>query len=1674
MRHMVRVIAAVALASTSVATSSPNPAEAVISTTSGAIGQITPPPSAAGGALTSTTTIWGWNEQQNVTLASDVRVDVNAPGTYDTPGSVVNATVPAGTVVNSHYFAADRTGPAVLTGTVTFPTDIVGIILVGGRADQTDVLGAPGTTYPGTSSSRGLELAPTEDAVILPNLRTLTIRAHAGTLIDHVRVLTRANNPPVASAGGPYAGSEGSPVALSGTASDPDGTSVTVAWTFAVTASAGTVCTPTATTTLNPTITCDDDAFVVATLTATDPSSVSTSATAQISISNTSPTMSAISLPTTPVALATPVNVTGSFADAGTHDSHTATVQWGDTTSSVATSTESGGSGTFTASHVYALPGVYGVTVTTTDDENGVVSESGFVVIDGPPTADAAGPYTGSEGTPTGLVGTATDPENDPLTADWSFVPVASDPGTTCVYSGTGTLAPDVTCNDDAVVAATLTVDDGINPPVASNTTVTITNAAPVLGTPTTSAGPIATGAAVNVAVPFTDIATNDTHTATVEWGDTTSSAATVTEAAGTGSAAATHSYTQPGIYLVTVTVEDDNGAATSTSVEILVNAPPDADAGGPYVGFEGASMYLAGTASDADGDSLSTTWAFTWTGDPGTTCSAVGGDTLTPTLVCTDDAVVTATLTVDDGVNAPVVSHATVTVGNAVPVVGAAVPSSPMVPTDSAVSVSLSFTDAGTNDTHTASVDWGDGTTSSGTVTETSASGTMAAAHTYANPGTYTITVTVTDDNGFAASSSTSVHVNASPTADAAGPYNGNEGSLVPLAATAGDADGDPVTSLWTISWSAPTPGTGCTIAGETTLTPSVSCDDDANVTAELTVSDGVNAAVVDTATITIGNAAPVITLLSAPLGTLPHSLPVSVSADFTDAGNHDTHAATIDWGDGDTAPAPVSQGAGNGTVSASHTYASSGTFTIAVSVTDDDGAIDTATTTVVINGAPTVGAGGPYVGAEGTAAPLHATVTDPEDDSLTVLWTSSVVSADPGTTCTLVGATTLDPEVSCDDDAVLDLTVAIDDSVNPQVSDSTTLTIDNVAPVVASVTATPSNTPEGSAVSVTATFADDGTHDTHSALVDWGDGSFTSAAINETGGAGTATSSHTYATPGSFHVTVTVSDDDGAEGSAGVGVRVDAAPIVAIGGPYTGVEGAAVTLAATVDDADTPSPSITWTRTIAAADAGTNCSLAASTTATPTLTCDDDAAVDVTLTVDDGVNPPIVQTTTVAIGNVSPALAAPTVGPNPVATGGTVALTANFTDVGVNDTHVATIAWGNGTSAGTVTESSGSGQVSGSRVYSTPGTYTVTVTVSDKDGGATSVSTTVTVDAPPTVTIGGPYTGAEGSPIAISASANDSDGGPLGRTWSLSYLSDPGATCALTGTSSLDPTLTCTDDATATVTLTVEDGINSPVAASTSISVGNVAPVIASLQVPSSPVAVNTTFSAQGMFTDVGSNDTHTATIDWGDATSSSAAVSEAHGSGITTASHAYTTAGSYAVTLILVDDDTGTATLVSTTTVSVYVPTARGFAHGAGLLSSPSGAYTPSNPSDPNATGYAQFEFHGKTHSNGSVNGNIEFTFKAANLKFKAVGAPILNVVGNTASLTMNGSPNHSAGYKATIWVIDGGRTSHDRIRIRIEHATTGVVIYDNQYASAPGAAPTQAPSTGSIIVREAADD
>jgi hypothetical protein len=114
-----------------------------------------------------------------------------------------------------------------------------------------------------------------------------------------------------------------------------------------------------------------------------------------------------------------------------------------------------------------------------------------------------------------------------------------------------------------------------------------------------------------------------------------------------------------------------------------------------------------------------------------------------------TDTGSYTVTVAVTDKDGAVGTASLTETVNNVPPAVGPI--TAPVSPTmvNTAITAGATFTDPGIHDTHTAVRSWGDGTTSAGTVTETSGSGSVAGAHTYATDGVYTLTLTVTDKDG-------------------------------------------------------------------------------------------------------------------------------------------------------------------------------------------------------------------------------------------------------------------------------------------------------------------------------------------------------------------------------------------------------------------------------------------------------------------------------------------------------------------------------------------------------------------------------------------------------------------------------------------------------------------------------------------------------------------------------------------------------------------------------------------------------------------------------------------------------------------------------------------------------------------------------------------------------------
>src|SRR5262249_48927114 len=142
--------------------------------------------------------------------------------------------------------------------------------------------------------------------------------------------------------------------------------------------------------------------------------------------------------------------------------------------------------------------------------------------------------------------------------------------------TNSGTWSWSLATTDGPNQSGTVTIfgDDGLSGPVAIATfALTVTNVAPTLGALTITGGaitapnPMPLGTAITASANYTDPGTLDTQTCTFTWDDGTPATTVPGSAAGSGSCAATHTYASPGVYQVTLTVTDKDGAPSNTQV---------------------------------------------------------------------------------------------------------------------------------------------------------------------------------------------------------------------------------------------------------------------------------------------------------------------------------------------------------------------------------------------------------------------------------------------------------------------------------------------------------------------------------------------------------------------------------------------------------------------------------------------------------------------------------------------------------------------------------------------------------------------------------------------------------------------------------------------------------------------------------------------------------------------------------------------------------------------------------------------------------------------------------------------------------------------------------------------------------------------------------------------------
>lgn len=418
----------------------------------------------------------------------------------------------------------------------------------------------------------------------------------------------------------------------------------------------------------------------------------------------------------------------------------------------------------------------------------------------------------------------------------------------------------------------------------------------------------------------------------------------------------------------------DDDGDGLYTDNENYTAGPctntaPTADTGGSYQVDEGSDVQLDGTSSsDPENAILSYSWS------PSTN---LDDDTIaTPTYSAVDDTVDVLTLTVSDlGGDVTVATEltdddaATVTVNNVAPSTSA---TGDTIDEGGTASVSATFTDPGILDTHTATIDWADGSSVEVVaVNQGAGSGSLGSTHVYLDNGIYSVTVTVTDDDGGSDSENVNVTVNNVPPSVAATGDSIDEGGTASVSALFTDP-GILDTHTASIDWGDGTTAQPVSVnqgAGFGNLAATHDYGDNGIYLVTVTVTDDDGGSGADTVNVVVANLAPSLTLEIGDAVAFPGGnyfvsqagQSVQHDASATDAGSDDL---VFTWTGGDVnthfnngvSPDPAMSPGGTypflAADSSDIALADPGVSSIDVTVDDDDGANDSESFPVIVTG--------------------------------------------------------------------------------------------------------------------------------------------------------------------------------------------------------------------------------------------------------------------------------------------------------------------------------------------------------------------------------------------------------------------------------------------------------------------------------------------------------------------------------------------------------------------------------------------------------------------------------------------------------------------------------------------------------------------------------------------------
>ena len=414
--------------------------------------------------------------------------------------------------------------------------------------------------------------------------------------------------------------------------------------------------------------------------------------------------------------------------------------------------------------------------------------------------------------------------------------------------------------------------------------------------------------------VTFTATASGGTSPYSYSWnfGDGTT---------GTGSTA-THAYSSAGSYSATLMVVDSGiPPHTATSQQtITVKSPPPLSASFTFTPTSPQSQQQVTFTGTATGGT--SPYSYSWTfGDNST------GTGATVSHAYASSGSYTVTLTVKDSSTSQqtATTQQTVSVSNPAPTLTGSFTYSPASPQAGQF---VSFTGSASGGTPPYSFSWsfGDGSTGTGS----------SVTHAYSSAGSYTVTLSIKDGGSpqqTATSQQTISVTNPSSTLTASFTYTPSSPQTGQSVTFTGTASGG--TSPYTFTWSF---GDGSTGTGAST-THTYSLVGSYAVTLTVVDSGSPQQTTTSQRTISVANPPP----LSAGLTFSPASPDAGQSVSFTASASGGTSPYSYSWsfGDGGTASGNL----------VSHSFASAGSYTVTLSVTDSGGQRAQASKTVAVN---------------------------------------------------------------------------------------------------------------------------------------------------------------------------------------------------------------------------------------------------------------------------------------------------------------------------------------------------------------------------------------------------------------------------------------------------------------------------------------------------------------------------------------------------------------------------------------------------------------------------------------------------------------------------------------------------------------------------------------------------